>query len=137
MEIKLLTVFLGIIAGGAGYLVVKFWMEPLLRYVKIKHEVASDLIFYANVIDATNLNEEMQDRKRHRQESNRRHAAEIRACYYSLPIWYRFYLKKVGEDPISASKALIGLSNSNEYVHGENFIDRLGKALRMPEGFDE
>ncbi len=75
--------------------------------------------------------------KRQRQDNNQRHAAEIRACYYRLPFWYKFYLKKVGENPIEASKELIGLSNSSEHVHGEPFVKKLGRVLRMPEGFKE
>lgn len=74
-----------ILAGAASYLVVNFWMNPLLRYLEIKHQVTSDLVFYANVIDATGLNKEMQERRLERQQSNRRHAAEIRAAYYRLP----------------------------------------------------
>lgn len=64
-------------------------MIPLLRYIEIKHQVTSDLVFYANIFDARGLNEEMQERKRQRQrqrqDNNRRHAADIRACYYRLP----------------------------------------------------
>ena len=133
----MLSLFLGAIAGVASYLIINFWMVPLLRYIEIKHQVTSDLVFYANVLDASGLNEEMQERKRQRQENNRRHAAEIRACYYRLPSWYKMYLEKVGEDPIRASKSLIGLSNTSEHIQGEPFVKNLGKALRIPEGFEE
>ena len=79
--VEMLALFLGILGGGASYLVINFWMNPLLRYLDIKHQVTSDLVFYANVIDARGLNEEMQNKRRERQDQNRKHAAEIRASY--------------------------------------------------------
>jgi len=135
--VEMLALFLGILGGGASYLVINFWMNPLLRYLDIKHQVTSDLVFYANVIDARGLNEEMQNKRRERQDQNRKHAAEIRASYYRLPWWYRRYLKYVGEDPICASTRLIGLSNSSDTVPGENFIPSLRKCLRIPDSIDE
>ena len=74
---EIFILFLGAFAGGVSFLVIQFWMNPLLRYIEIKHQVTSDLVFYANVINADNLNEEMQQRHRDRQEQNRRHGAEI------------------------------------------------------------
>lgn len=134
----MLALFLGIMAGGVSYLVANFWMNPLLRYLDIKHQVTSDLVFYANVIDASNLNEEMQQRRVERQDQNRKHAAEIRTSYYRLPWWYRFYLRTLTtEDPVCASRMLIGLSNSGEVVDGEKFIPKLRKCLRISDSIDD
>ena len=127
-----LTIFLGLLAGGMSYLVVNFWMQPLLRYLEIKHHVTSDFVFYANVIYPGG-NEEMQQRRADRQKSNRRHAAELLAAYYRLPAWYRWNLHRVQEDPVKASTALIGLSNANEVVDAEPFITMLKRALRIPD----
>jgi hypothetical protein len=132
-----LIILLSILAGATSYLVVNFWMNPLLRYLEIKHQVTSDLVFYANVIDATGLNEEMQERRLERQRNNRRHAAEIRATYYRLPSWYRARLRRVGEDPIEASRALIGLSNSSHALPGDPFVTSLANALRIPDEIRE
>jgi len=134
----MLALFFGIMAGGISYHVISFWMNPLLRYLDIKHQVTSDLVFYANVIDASGLNEVMQERRRERQDQNRKHAAEKRASYYRLPRWYRFYLRKfTTEDPVCASRMLIGLSNSGEVVDGEKFMPKLSKCLRIPDSIDE
>ena len=119
--------------GAGSYLVVNFWMNPLLRYLEIKHQVTSDLVYYANVIDATGLNEEMKERRLERQRNNRRHAAEIRAAYYRLPRWYRAYLRRVSEDPVSASKNLIGLSNSSQVLPGDPYVTKLLEVLRIPD----
>lgn len=134
--LDLVSVALGAAAGGISYLVVHFWMKPLLRYLDIKHEVTSDLVFYANVINAEGLNEEMQQRHRERREQNRKHAAEIRASYYRLPWWYRRYLALVKEDPVASSKALIGLSNTNDYELGDRHTAELLRSLRIPDSID-
>jgi len=133
----MLTVALGIIAGGVSFLVVQFWMNPLLKYLQIKHYVTADLVFYANVINADGLNERMQQLHRERKEQNRKHAAEIRAGYYRLPSWYRWHLKRVKEWPIDASKALIGLSNTNEYELGNKYTEELRKCLRIPDSIEQ
>lgn len=133
----MLTLALGIVAGGASFLVVQFWMNPLLRYLSIKHEVTSDLVFYANVINADGLNERTQELHRERKEQNRKHGAEIRASYYRLPRWYRSYLKCVKECPVEASKALIGLSNTKEYDLASKYVEQLRKCLRIPDSVEE
>ncbi len=107
-----LILLLSIVAGGCGYLIVTFWSNPILRYLQIRHDVTSDLIFYANVVSGANINEELLKRHDARRVSNRKHAAEMTASYYRLPRWYRYILKKRNENPIEASKNLIGLSNS-------------------------
>jgi len=133
----LLILFLSVVIGGISFLVVQFWMNPLLRYLDIKHQVTSDLVFYANVINADGLNEKMQQRHQARQEKNRKHAGEIRASYYRLPWWYKKYLNRKGENPIQASKALVGLSNTKEYDLANKYTERLRKSLRISESIEE
>lgn len=132
----LLTLALGIVAGGMSFLVVQFWMNPLLRYLSIKHEVTSDLVFYANVVNADGLNEQMQALHEERRQQNRKHGAEIRASYYRLPGWYRWHLSRVDERPVAASKALIGLSNTKEYDLAIKYVAELRESLRIPDSID-
>ncbi len=121
-----------LLAGGAGYLIVTFWMNPILRYLSIRHEVTSDLIFYANVLHESNLlGDELKKRADDRRLSNRKHAAAIAACYYRLPQWYkRFFLERRKEDPLAASTNLIGLSNSSNDTY-EKHVKALQKALNI------
>lgn len=53
---------LGVVAGAIGYLLVTFCMRPVLRYLELKEQVVSDMIFYSNVINADGLNGEMKER---------------------------------------------------------------------------
>jgi len=122
---------LSLVAGGCGYLVITFWMSPILRYLQIRHEVTSDLIFYDNVISADNVCDELKKRHEARQESNRKHAAEMGACYYRLPKWYKWLLKRRDENPLVASRELIGLSNSSTEESAYPHIKRLKEAMRI------
>lgn len=120
---------LSLTAGGCGYLIVTFWMFPILRYLQIRHDVTADLIFFANVIDPSFVNDLLKERHEAGSDSYRRHAAEIAACYYRLPCWYRVILKRRGEDPLTASKNLIGLSNSTKSEQAKPCIQMLKKSL--------
>ena len=124
--------FLAAIVGGVAFLVVNFWMQPLLRYKDVKHQVISDLVFYANAINVDGMNQEMQDRRWDRCRQNRLHAAELKACSYALPSWYRWWLIRRGESAEKASEMLIGLSNSNDFDIAHKFAENLRSALRLP-----
>jgi hypothetical protein len=128
---------IGLFAGGVGYLIVNFWMTPLLKYLEIKHQVTSDLVFYANVINANGMNERMEKLLLERRESNRKHAAEIRASFFRLPKWYRYILCSRNEDPVAASKNLICLSNTHEEDQATKVINTLKKNLNINDNINE
>ena len=74
---EVIVLLFSLLAGGFGYLIVTFWMNPVLRYLEIRHEVTSGLIFYANVLHEALLNEELLQRANERRVVNRKHASEI------------------------------------------------------------
>jgi hypothetical protein len=88
-------------------------------------------MFYDNAIDAKDLNEEMKQRKLDRMVSNRRHSADLTACFYKFPKFYRSYLMKKGERPDLACGELIGLSNTSEYETARTRIDKIQGLLRI------
>ncbi len=133
---EVIILLCSLVAGGCGYLIVTFWMSPILRYLQIRHEVTSDLIFYANVIGSENLCDEPKQRNEERKVSNRKHASEIAACYYRLPKWYRWLLRRREEDPIKASRNLIGLSNSNTADQAAPHLGWLKKSLCIIKDVD-
>ncbi|MFH2218352.1 MAG: hypothetical protein ABII68_01670 [Pseudomonadota bacterium] len=129
---EIVLLIFSLLAGASGYLIATFWMNPILRYLNIRHEVTSDLIFYANVMHESNiLGDELKKRADERRVSNRKHASEIAACYLRLPWWYRkLFLEKRKEDPLAASISLRGLSNSSNDTY-EKHVNALKKALNL------
>lgn len=122
---------LSIAAGALGYLVVTFWVQPILKYRDIKYRVAADLVFFANALDLQKLDGNFREDTLKRKENNRRCASELAAIYSDLPLWYRSLLSCQNENPKEASKDLIGLSNSSEWRDAEDFIKNVKKNLKL------
>lgn len=130
MESFLIALF-SVCCGAMGFLVAQFWFQPILRYREIKGQIISDLIFYANAINAEGLNEEMKQRTLDRMVANRKHSADLTACFYKFPKIYRYYLIKIGERPDFACGELIGLSNTSESHAAQTRIDKIQALLRI------
>ncbi len=125
------TVLITLVAGAAGYLVVTFWFQPVLRYRSIKYRIISDLFFFANVINADGLNEEMQERMKKRIQADRRNSSDLEACYPILPSWYKCWLKMCGEEAEKAAEELLRLSNTYDHMKAASSVDRVKKYLRI------
>jgi hypothetical protein len=123
--------FLSIAAGALGYLIVTFWVQPILRYRDIKYRVAADLVYFANALDLQKLNGSLREDTLQRKENNRRCASELRAIYSDLPLWYRCVLNWSNEKPLEASTELIELANSSEWRDAEEFIKGVKNNLKL------
>jgi hypothetical protein len=131
--IEVLILLLSVFLGAMGYLVATFWMAPILRYHEIRHEVTADVIYYRNAIAPTPNDTEMQQRYDARRGANRKHAAELVACYNRLPWWYTKLLKFKHEEPMNAAPMLIGLSNVSREEDAEPRIKYLKQYLRIKD----
>jgi hypothetical protein len=129
MEDNLISVFVGTAFGMAGYWVTTFWMRPILRYRELRSKVLYELIFFAQVINADDLNERMRTLYEDRVESNRRSSAALTGCVLELPYWYQAWLRMRGCNPEVAAENLIGLSNTTDYDKADKRIQRIKIAL--------
>ena len=125
----LLTAFLGLTAGAAGYWITTFWMKPILQYRELRMKVFADFIFYAQVINAEGLSDRMKKLYEDRVVANRRHSAELAACLTELPSWYKWWLHRRGHAPQAAVTNLIGFSNTSEYDAADKRVRAIKKAL--------
>ena len=116
---------LSIVVAAIGYLIVTFWFRPILRYRAIKYQVTSDLVFFADAIGSS-TNHALE-----RMAANRRSAADLAAINSELPTWYRWWLTKRQEDPMQASKALIGLSNAPNVEEAKCKLRTSGNGLEF------
>jgi hypothetical protein len=128
---EFLVVVISIASGGLGYLFATFWIRPILRYLNVKHQVLSDLIFYASAINADGMNENIRTRMLNRIEANKRCSADLTACYIDLPFWYIWFLKKHKESPEAVATQLMGLSNTSDYESAHKQIDKIKEHLRI------
>lgn len=132
MKINLITALIGILAGAVGYWFSTFSVQPILRFREIRARVHSEFIFYAQVIKADNLNDEIKELHRERIRSNRKSSAELSAAYIELPGWYRHYLRWRGLRPEEAVRHLIGYSNTYDYDDAHSLEGRIKKAQDLP-----
>lgn len=132
MDVNLIAAIIGVLAGAAGYWIATFWMQPILRYRSIRNRVHSDFIYYAQVINADGLNEEMQILYRERVLANRKASADLSAASLELPSWYAWYLQSQKLDPEKAAQHLIGYSNTNEYDQAHKVQALIRRLLGLP-----
>jgi hypothetical protein len=129
MDDKLISVFVGIVAGAVGYWVTTFWMKPILRYRELRSKILSDLIYFAQVVNAEGLNERMQKLYEKRIEANRHSSADLTACLLELPRWHKALLRCRGCNPAAAAQDLIGLANTTDYDAAAKRVERIKEAL--------
>jgi len=115
MNVGLLSAIIGILAGAFGYWFATFNMQPILRFRNIRNQILMDFIYYAQVINAEKLNDDMKALYKERVLANRRSSAQLSAAIQELPVWYLGYLRQKGYRPEEAARHLIGFSNTTEY----------------------
>ena len=132
MDVGLLVALIGICAGAIGYWFTTFSVQPILRYRNLRNQVLMDFIYYAQVINADGLNEEMQTLHRERGLANRKTSAALSAAILDLPGWYLWYLKRKGLAPGDAAKHLIGYSNTTDYEQAHKVQGAIRRKLDLP-----
>ena len=132
MDVNLIAALIGIVAGAFGYWFSTFSVQPILLFKEIRSRIHTEFIYYAQVINANGLNEEMQLLYRERVLANRKSSAELSAAYINLPLWYRTYLKMRRQSPQNAVRHLIGYSNTTEYEDAHRYEDAIKKSLNLP-----
>lgn len=133
MDIKLQAVLIGVASGSFGYWFSTFSVQPVLRYRNVRNQVHIDFVYYAQVINAEGLNDEMQELYRERTLANRKSSAELNAAIVELPFWYRAYLKLKKLNPKKAAKHLIGYSNTKDYDLSHKLENAIRKNLGLPQ----
>ena len=132
MDTGIVAAVIGIVAGAFGYWFSTFSVQPILRYRDIRNRVLSDFIYYAQVVNADGLNEEMQELYRRRVLANREKSAALSAAVLDLPGWYRWYLMRKGQAPAEAAKHLIGYSNTTDFEQSHKLQALIRRQLGLP-----
>jgi hypothetical protein len=133
MDSTLWAMLIGLVAGAFGFWFTTFCMQPILRFRNLRNQVLQDFIYYAQVINAKNLNNKMQQLYQERILANRRASAQLSAAIQDLPFWYSFYLKHRGFVPQKAANHLIGYSNTTDYDEAHKLEDAIRKKLGLPK----
>lgn len=132
MDAGLWAAIIGIVAGTFGYWFTTFAVQPILRYRDVRSKVLRDFIYYAQVVNAEKLSDDMQQLFRERVLENRRSSAELNASLEELPAWYLYFLRIRGLKPADAASCLIGYSNTREWRDAHRVENSIRKSLGLP-----
>ena len=130
---KLWAVLIGVVAGAIGYWFSIFSMQPILRFRDLKNRILIDFIYYAHVVKADHLNDDMKVLCRERVLANRKTSAQLSAAMQELPWWYLRYLGLRQLAPEEAAKGLMEYSNTTENKVAHKIEDAIRRNLGLPE----
>ncbi|MFC1828594.1 hypothetical protein ACFL0O_03165 [Thermodesulfobacteriota bacterium] len=135
MEPLYIIAMISFIAGAIGYIIIQFWIRPILGYRKIKHRIAATLTHFLDVEPSDSAVDSGRGQAAERSVSIRKYSVELTDCFnYDLPRWYRMVLQQRGENPVEASKYLMKLSNTPKSESAARQVEAVRKHLRIKGG---
>lgn len=139
------TVFPTVLAGVSvfviGQLLIKFLLDPLQEYFRLKGDIADALIYYAHVYSNPGVGSDELMREAH--ECLRKHASSLLSRKGAIPFyqfWAKIGLLPVREQILFAHVNLIGLSNGlfrndrESIVHNDTRVSHIVNALGLDIG---
>lgn len=132
MDSGLWAAIIGVGAGAFGYWFSTFSVQPILRYKDVRSKILRDFIYFAQVVNAENLSDEMKALYRERVLENRRSSAELSATLEVLPGWYLWYLQRKGHQLARAASRLISYSNNTEWIQAHELENSIRRDLGLP-----
>jgi hypothetical protein len=132
MEPIYIASLLSFIVGLLGYIIIRFWILPIRRYLNIKGRLASDMGAFLDMLQADRPQNNESPQIPDRGLSVRRHCSDLISIYQNeLPYWFRLYLESKKERPLEASKFLMRLANTREHMHAFRQTDEIKRLLRI------
>ncbi|PIE67654.1 MAG: hypothetical protein CSA23_02440 [Deltaproteobacteria bacterium] len=119
------------VAGLAGYIIVRLWIMPIMRYRSTRRKLRRELTDYISRFD--HLPDENQPTQgpesgEKQLKRARRYAMEMVDHYtHQIPVWYRLLLDSRGESPLRASDLL---SNMGKIKNSQQRFQRVRKACK-------
>ena len=119
----------GFVIGLAGFIIVQFWIRPIMGYRKIKKKIASNLLQLKKSAETGCESDLLTDEM---SEAHRKLSSELSSCYSEiLPHWYKILLGSRRENPMEACGHLMTLSNINDYDHATKRMTKLKISLGL------
>lgn len=100
------------LAGAAGYVIVRYWVNPIRSYGRVKADLAKALNYLGDLCpeNPSAVTDLKSKPVRRQMKLVRQTGNALLDCYQiDLPVWYRLKLRSAGQDPESAVPPLLGL----------------------------
>jgi hypothetical protein len=132
MEPIYVAALISFIAGLLGYIIIRFWILPICRYLKIKSRLAADIGVLLDMLQSDRPQNNEGARIKDRGVSVRRHCSDLISIYQNdLPYWYRLYLESKKEQPLEAAKFSMRLANTRKPEHALRQANEIKRLLRI------
>jgi hypothetical protein len=100
------------IAGMFGYIIVKFWVLPIVKYKRLRQRLLSELGSYSEALPADAAAKMKSAPAKKRLRDMRRLGVKLISVHDGeLPYWYRLMLMSRKESPAAATEPLLRLEN--------------------------
>ena len=134
MELKyIIPPLLAVPVGIITFILTNYCMKPLLKYRKIKFEIASDLIYYDNTVEIDGGGESHLAKLRLKKTDKfKRHASNLKSAFFQLPKWHYIHFPDCEERPLDAVKSLMAYANSTNRETAQTAIDEIKSFLKLP-----
>ncbi|MFO7558335.1 MAG: hypothetical protein R6X10_05860 [Desulfobacterales bacterium] len=117
--------------GSFGYVIVRFWVRPILKYRSVRKRVIQNLADYLNSFDQEDEGENFHGAINRKAEEIRRNTLDLKEYFNnSLPAWYKMLLRSRGEFPEGIANHLIALSNTRDYNHARNRMEKIRQIFK-------
>ena len=128
----LIAVGASFVAGLLGYIIVRFWIKPIVRYTstkrKLNHELTRSLAQMSET--AGSEKKKVKNRSKPALRDTRKYTMTLASCYgEEIPYWYRLLLDSRGESPTEALGLLTNLSKIRDHEQIKDRIDRARKKM--------
>jgi hypothetical protein len=131
MTSMVVAVLVSFLVGSFGYVVVHFCIRPISRYRTIRKQVIQNLADYLNSFDQADEGENFHGIVDQKAAHIRSHSSDLTECYHTiLPNWYQALLRGRGEYPEEISKHLMALSNTRDYYHARNRMEKIRQLFK-------
>lgn len=121
--------------GLFGYIIIRFWILPIGRYLKVKGRLASDIKV---LLEMSRAAAELQNNDGTQIQDQRvavgRHCSDLATIYQNdLPYWYQLYLESKKEQPLEAVQYSMRLVNTREPEHVLRQANEIKQFLRLKD----
>lgn len=131
MTSMVVAVLVSFLVGSFGYIIVHFWIRPISRYRTLRKQVIQHLADYLNSFDQADEGENFHGIVDWKAALIRSHSSDLTECYHNiLPHWYQALLRGRGEHPEEVSKHLMALSNTRDYYHARNRMEKIRQMFK-------
>lgn len=132
MEPIYIAALISFIVGLFGYIIIRFWILPIGRYLKIKGLLLSDMRALPDMLRAEQPQNNEAAKIQSRRVSVRRHCSDLVSIYQNnLPYWYRLHLESKKEQPLEAAKLSMRLANTRKQEHALRQANEIKRLLRI------